>query len=74
MVRTPAKVVSTLFDSVESSSMPSSLPRGVTGVEIIDARRLDVMPFADAMIGSRRHLRLADLNSSTNAATYVGLA
>ena len=74
VVRTPAKAISTLFDFVVSSSSSTSSVKGVTGVTMIGVGHLNVTPYAGPRIGSCRHVRLADLNSSTNAATYVGLA
>ena len=74
VVRTPTKAISTLYDFVESSSMTTSSVRGITGVTMVGAGHLNVTPYAGPRIGSCRHVRLADLNSSTNQATYVGLA
>ena len=74
VVRTPAKTISTLYEFVESSDMSTSSVRGLTAVKVIGVGHINVTPYAGPRIGTCRHVLVADLNSSTNAAAYVGLA
>lgn len=73
VVRTPTKPISTLANFVESSYLSTASVRGVTSAQINGAGHLNVTPYAGPRIGSCRHALFANLNSSTNSASYSGL-